>query len=66
MAPDGDAIGSTTAFRTVMEQIGKEVRIIIPDMMLASLRSLPGTKDVTDATRYPEFAEKLIAEADLI
>ena len=66
MSPDGDAIGSATAFRSVMEQIGKDVQIIIPDMMLASLRTLPGAKDITDATRYPEFAEKLITEADLI
>jgi len=66
MAPDGDAIGSVTAFRSVMEQIGKDVHIIIPDMMLASLKSLPGAKEVTDAVRYPEFAQKLINDADLI
>lgn len=66
MSPDGDAIGSTTAFREVMERLGKEVHIIIPDMMLASLRSLPGAKEVIDATRYPDFAHRLIEEAELI
>lgn len=66
MSPDGDAIGSATAFRSVMARMGKEVRIIIPDMMLASLRSLPGAKEATDATRYPDFARQLIADADLI
>jgi len=34
--------------------------------MLASLRSVPGAKDVTDATRYPDFAKQLIEDADLI
>ena len=66
MGPDGDAIGSSTAFCNVMAQLGKEARVVIPDMMLASLRTVPGAKDVTDATRYPDFARKLIEDADLI
>ena len=64
--PDGDAIGSTTAFRSVMQRLGKTVNIIIPDMMLLSLRSVPGAKEVTDATRHPDFAKQLIEEAELI
>ena len=40
MSPDGDAIGSATAFQSVMTKIGKDVRIVIPDMMLSSLRAL--------------------------
>lgn len=64
--PDGDAIGSTTAFRSVMQRLGKTVNIIIPDMMLASLRNVPGAADVIDATKYPDFSEKLISEAELI
>ncbi len=66
MGPDGDAIGSSTAFCNVMSRLGKEARVVIPDMMLASLRSVPGAKDVTDATRYPDFAKQLISDADLI
>ncbi len=66
MSPDGDAIGSATAFRAVMTQLGKQVRIISPDMMLASLHSLPGAHDVVDATGNPELARRLIAEAQLI
>jgi len=66
MSPDGDAIGSSTAFSNMMGRFGKEARVIIPDMMLASLRQVPGARDVTDATRYPDFAKKLIEDADLI
>lgn len=65
-APDGDAIGSTTAFASVMARLGKTVNVIIPDMMPPVLRSVPGAKDVIDATKYPDFAQKLISEAELI
>ena len=65
-SPDGDAIGAATAFRAVMEKLGKEVRIVIPNMMLGSLRSIPGAKETIDATKHPEFAAQLIADADLL
>lgn len=65
-SPDGDAIGSSTAFRSVMQRIGKTVTVIIPDMMLSSLRRVPGAEDVIDATKYPDFAKTLIDEAELI
>lgn len=64
--PDGDAIGSTTAFASVMQRLGKSVSILIPDMMLNSLRTVPWAKEVTDATKHPDFARQLINEADLI
>ena len=64
--PDGDAIGSATAFQAVMHRLGKTVSIIIPDMLSASLRSVPGAKSVTDATKHPAFAKQLVDEAELI
>lgn len=66
MSPDGDAIGSSTAMQRVLTSLGKEARIVIPDMMLASLRRVPGAKEAIDATRYTDFAAQLIADADLI
>lgn len=65
-APDGDAAGSTLALQQVLQRMGKEARVIYPDMLPPQLRKLPGAKDATDATRYPDFARKLIADADLI
>lgn len=65
-APDGDAAGSSLALQQVLESLDKEVRVIFPDMLPPVLMSLPGAKDATDATRFPEFAAKTIAEADLI
>lgn len=65
-SPDGDAIGSSMAFKAVFEQLGKEVTVITPDRMLESLRVIPGAKEAVDAKKYPDFAAKLIAEADMI
>lgn len=65
-APDGDAAGSTLALQQVLQRMGKEARVIYPDMLPPQLRKLPGAKDATDATRYPDFARKLIEDADLI
>lgn len=66
MSPDGDALGSATAFRAVMSRLEKEVQIISPDMMLASLKSLPGADTLIDATNSPDKASNCISEADLI
>lgn len=64
--PDGDAIGSCLAAYHVFTAIGKDIHAVIPDAFLANLRTLPGAKEIVDATRYPDFAAKLIDEADLI
>lgn len=65
-SPDGDAIGSCLAATHVFSAIGKEIRTVIPDQCLANLRTLPGAKEIVDAAKYPDFAAKLIAEADLL
>ena len=64
--PDGDAIGSSLATVHVLSDIGKDIKAIIPDKALDNLRSLPGAKDIVNAADHPEFAAKLINEADLI
>ncbi len=66
MSPDGDAIGSSLALMHVLLKIGKDVQVVIPDMMLESLRHMPGAKEIVDAKHTPDFARKLINDADLI
>lgn len=66
MSPDGDAIGSSSAMQRILAALGKEARIVIPDMLSALLRRVPGAKEAVDATRYPDFATQLISDADLI
>lgn len=65
-SPDGDAVGSCLAATHVFSAIGKEIRTVIPDPCLMNLRTLPGAKEMIDGSKYPDFARKLIAEADLI
>lgn len=65
-SPDGDAIGSSLAIARVLGAIGKDVHVVAPDAFLSNLRQLPGAKEIVDASRYSDFAHKLLSEADLI
>lgn len=64
--PDGDAIGSSLAAMHVFSALGKDIRVVIPDPALANLRTLPGAKEMVDASKFGEFAARLIREADII
>lgn len=66
IAPDGDAVGSSLALYHLLNDLGKTVRVITPDMFAQNLFYLPGAKDIVIYTRYEEFAQQLIEEADLI
>jgi phosphoesterase RecJ-like protein len=66
MSPDGDATGSSLALSQILSAIGKEAMVVVPDAPNAALMSLPGAKEIVDATRYPEFAAELFEKADLI
>lgn len=66
LAPDGDALGSTTALCKILSEMGKKVHVVTPDQVPNSLMFIPGVKDVVAATRHEEFAKLLFKEADLI
>lgn len=66
IAPDGDAIGSSLALCHMLTDLGKEARVITPDMFTMNLYYLPGAKDIVVYSRYEEFAIQLIEQADLI
>ncbi len=66
VSPDGDAIGSALGLYHFLDKLGKEVNVVIPDMLPRNLLFLRGSKETVVYTRYPEFAEKLMAEAELI
>lgn len=65
-SPDGDAVGASLAALHVLSALGKEARVVIPDTCLANLRELPKAKEMVDGVKYPDFAERLLSEADLI
>lgn len=64
--PDGDAIGSTLGLAHVLESVGKPARVVLPDQPPRSLSFLPGFKNLVPFTKYPEYARRLLDEADLI
>jgi phosphoesterase RecJ-like protein len=66
MAPDGDAIGSSLGLLHTLANIGKEARVVTPDRIPESLKLLPGARDIVPYSKYTDFAEKLLADADLI
>ena len=49
-----------------LDGLGKEVNVVVPDLLPRNLLFLKGTKEIVVYTRYPEFAEKLMSEAELI
>lgn len=64
--PDGDAVGSSLAAMHVLGALGKDVKVLLPDAPLASLRVLPGAKEMVIGARYPDFAAKLFDQADVV
>lgn len=66
VSPDGDALGSSTALCSVLRALGRDASVVTADCPPKALQFLPGVRDITAATRAPERAQKLIAEAELI
>ena len=66
VSPDGDAIGSSLGLFHYLNDSGNEVTIIVPNSFPDFLKWMKGSKDILNYEKYPEYAEKLIMEADLI
>ncbi|MGL5937835.1 MAG: DHH family phosphoesterase [Phocaeicola sp.] len=65
-SPDGDALGSSLGLWNFLEKQGKQVHVIVPNAFPDFLRWIPGAKDIIRYDKYAEFADKLIAEADVL
>ena len=66
VSPDGDAIGSSLGLYHFLDSQEKTVNVIVPNAFPDFLRWMPGSKDILLYDRYKDFADKLIAEADVI
>lgn len=66
IAPDGDAIGSSLGLWHFLGTQGKNAHVIVPNAFPDFLKWMPGSKDVLLYDKYKNFADKLIAEADII
>lgn len=63
---DGDALGSTLTWARYLEQQGKAVTVIVPDMYPDFLQWLPGTNNVLRFDKKTSEAKDIIHKADLI
>lgn len=66
VAPDGDAIGSSLGLWHFCTSQEKEAYVIVPNAFPDFLKWMPGSNDILLYDRHKEFADKLIAEADVI
>ena len=66
VSPDGDAIGSSLGLYHFLTGMGKNVHVIVPNAFPDFLRWMSGAKDIIRYDKYAEFADKLIAEADVL
>ncbi|WP_165024602.1 DHH family phosphoesterase [Dysgonomonas sp. ZJ279] len=66
VSPDGDAIGSSLGLYHYLNDLGNEVTVIVPNVFPDFLRWIKGAKDILVYEKYPEYAQKLIEEAQLI
>lgn len=66
MSPDGDAVGSSLGLWHFLNSQDKTVNVIVPNAFPDFLRWMPGSKDILLYDRYKEFADELIADADVI
>ncbi|MFH8142092.1 MAG: DHH family phosphoesterase [Muribaculaceae bacterium] len=66
LSPDGDAMGSSLGLCRVLRNAGKEVKVITPDSPPKYLMFLPGAEHVVVYSRFEAFANKILAETDLI
>jgi phosphoesterase RecJ-like protein len=66
VSPDGDAVGSSLGLSHFLESQDKTVNIIVPNAFPDFLKWMPGSKDILLYERYRDYANDLIANADII
>lgn len=67
VSPDGDALGSSLGLYHFLSNYGKDnVTVIVPNDFPAFYKWMPGVKDIVIYEKYREFADQLIADADVI
>lgn len=63
--PDGDAMGSALAAAALLQKIGKEVTVIVPNSFPQNLRWINGAAEVMRYDKDPRAAEAILAQAEL-
>jgi bifunctional oligoribonuclease and PAP phosphatase NrnA len=65
-SPDGDAMGSSLGLYFYLKNIGKNVRVIVPNEYPAFLKWLPGNKQVINHQENPSLSDKHVLKSDVI
>ena len=67
VSPDGDALGASLGLYHFLSAYGKDnVSVVVPNEFPSFYRWMPGAKEVIVHSKYPDFAEQLIRDADVI
>ena len=64
--PDGDAMGSMLGWGAVLQQMGKEPLMVVPDQYPDYLQWLPNTEKVVRYDKRKEFVDTVLKIADLV
>ena len=64
--PDGDAMGSSLAILHILEKIGHNVHLIVPNNYADFLHWMPGNEKVVVFEDNEQFSNKISNDADLI
>ena len=65
-SPDGDALGSSLAWREYLFGLGKNAMVVMPDASPDFLQWLPGSERVVRYDKRTELAKIILEKADLI
>ncbi len=66
LSPDGDAIGSSLALYHFLQELDKQVNVIIPNAFPDFLKWMKGINDILVYEDFPDIAVELLAAAELI
>ena len=64
--PDGDAMGAMLGWGAVMQHLGKELLMVVPDMFPDYLQWLPNTEKVVRYDKRKDFVDTVLKIADLV
>lgn len=65
-SPDGDAVGSTLAWKQYLECLGKQPTVVLPDVAPDFLHWLPEYNTIVTYDKHEAEVKKLFLDADLI
>lgn len=66
LSPDGDAMGSSLGLCRTLQNLGKKVKVVVPDTPPRYLMFLPGAENIVVFSRSEPFARRLFQNTELV